>query len=235
MAVHLGHLQVGNHNRNLSGGAPAVLTRLQRLPQLCAVLEHAQVGIPRLSQRGTDHLGQQDGVLRDPDRLASLLPLTHSIHLTELDTGLRRNLGHNLFKIQNRDQVLAALSDSGGNPVCAPGNRVVRLLDVPPRDTADPHYRMDAEGNVHFIEIGDNEEILFPFGFGMSTEILRQIHHGNHDVPGFKNPFHCRVGMGHWVHRRRQHNLTHLGHIDPVEISVNGKLHDLNLVCPRLQ
>ena len=93
---------------------------------------------------------------------------------------------------------------------------------------------MDAESNKHLVKVGDDKNILGIL-LALLPQVPGQVHHCKHSVPGLEDPLHRRVRMGHGLDRLGNHNLADLGHVNAVEISPDGKLHDLNLIGTGLQ
>ena len=94
---------------------------------------------------------------------------------------------------------------------------------------------MNTKRDMHLIEIGDDEQVLVPLFFLPSTQIFGQVHHCDHYVSGLEDALHCGMRMGHGMYRCGHQDLPHLCHIDPIEIPVNGKLHNFDLICPCFQ
>ena len=195
---------------------------------------HPQIHIARLLQGILNHLREQHGILRHPDGLLAAGAGPQGVNLLDLDGRLRGDLRHNALEVQNGDQIIAALGNAGGYALRAAGDGLVRLLDVGPGDQADAHDSVNPEGNEHLVEIGDDEDVLGPFR-ALYAQILGQIHHCQHGVPGLENPLHCRMGVGHGLNRLGYHDLFDLCHVDAVQVSSDGKLHDLDLVGSGLQ
>lgn len=111
MVVHLG-ISNGNHNRNLSGGAPSYTPAA---PPPCAVLNMRRLVYPALSARYGSS-GTAGSSTAQTGFASPAYPLRHPPLSGYRSPAQSRPQS---FQIQNRDQVLAALSDSGGN-LCAP-------------------------------------------------------------------------------------------------------------------
>ena len=230
MAVHLGHFDVGDNQRHLVVKVVVAPEAVEVLPQLAAVREHPGIPVAGLVQGLFDHLAEEHGVLRHQDDGVAPLPLAQLVDLGHLDGGLRGDFRHDFLKVQDGHQIVAALGDAGSNALVSSGHGFVRLLDAFPGDAADAHHRVDPKGDVHLVEIGDDEQVLALFLPSLAQEVRGQIHHGNHFVPGLENALHRRVGMGHVLHGLRDQNLLDLRHVDAVQAFIDGKFHDLDLI-----
>ena len=93
---------------------------------------------------------------------------------------------------------------------------------------------MHPERDVHIVEIGDDEQVLF-LQLGFIAEIAGQVQDGNHRLPGLENPLHCRMGMGHCLHRLAEHDFVHLRDVNAVKAPGDRKLHDFDLIGTRFQ
>ena len=94
---------------------------------------------------------------------------------------------------------------------------------------------MYPESDEHLVEIGDDKQFLIPALHIPAGQVLGQVDHCDNGIPGLEDPFHRRMGMGHGMHLFRHHDLPDFGHIDSIQIPVNGKLHDLDLIGSRFQ
>ena len=162
------------------------------------------------------------------DSLRSRLP-------GHLNGRLGGDLRHDLLKVKNRDQIVAALGNARGNALVAAGNGLVRLLNGPPGDAADADHRVNTEGDVHFIEAGDDEKVLRPLLPGLAKQVFGQVYHGDDRITGLENTLHGRVGMGHGLDRLRNQNFLDLCHIDAVKAVEDREFHDLDLICAGFQ
>ena len=156
--------------------------------------------------------------------------MTKPIDFRQLDSGFRRNFRHNFFKIQYRHQIPAALGDASGHAFVAASHGFIRFLDILPGDPADAHHGMDPERDIHFVEIGDDKQILGPFFALYAQKIAGQVHHGEHNIPGPENPFHSGMGVGHMLHRRGHQDLLYLGHVDAVKVVIDCKFHHFDFI-----
>ena len=235
VAVHLGHLDIGDDQRHPAVQVPVVRDGRQGVPELLTIGEHLEVHIVGLPQGVPDHLAEKDGVLRYPDGLVVPVPGPQALHLGNLNRRLRRDLRNDALKVQNGHQVPAlALGDAGSHALGAAGNRLIRLLNVRPGNAVDAHHRVNPEGDKHLVEIGDDENILGALLL-LHAQIPGQIYHRQHRVPGLEDALHRRVGVGHGLHRLGDHDLPDFGHVDAEQIPPDGKLHDLNLIGTGLQ
>ena len=177
-----------------------------------------------------DHFAQEHRVLRHGDDRLVAVPLAQLIDLGHLDGRLRGDLRHDLLKVKDRDQIVAALGDAGGNALVAAGNGLVRLLDGLPGDAADADHRVNTESDVHFIEAGDDEKVLRPLLSRLPKEVLGQVYHGDDRITGLENTLHGRMGMGHGLDRLGDQDLLDLCHIDAVKAVEDREFHDLDLI-----
>ena len=94
---------------------------------------------------------------------------------------------------------------------------------------------MDPESDKHLVEVGDDEDVpLSPVAVD-AAEVLGEVHHGEDVIPGLEDALHRRVGVGHGLDGRGDHDLLDLRHVDAVQIPVDGELHDLDFISPGLQ
>ena len=94
---------------------------------------------------------------------------------------------------------------------------------------------MHAECNIHFIEIGNDKQILGVWLRMLPCEIEWKIHHGQHNIARLEYSLHRGMGMRHCFYRHAHHNLTHLCDINAIQVIIDRKLHDFNFVGSRFQ
>ena len=235
VAVHLGHLNIRNDQRHLVIQVWVAPQAAEELPQLTSIREHVGVHVAGLVEGLLDHLAQQYGVLCHQDDGVAPLAFAQALDLGHLDGGFRRDLRHNLLEVQDGHQVIPALGDARGDALVPSGHGFVRLLDALPGDAADAHHSVHPEGNVHLVEIGDDEQVFALFLPRLPQQVRGQVHHGDHLVPGLENSLHRRVGVGHVLDGLGDKNLLDLRHVDAVQAVIDGEFHDLDFICARLQ
>ena len=160
--IHFRHLNVRDDQVDFIVQVRIVLDGMQIIPGLLAIGEIDQMSKTGPLQTIVDHFLKKHGILGNNNGTVANRSCAKLFHIGNLDRRLRSNLCHDLLKIQYRHQLPLALGNTGGHSLISVTDRFIRFLNISPGNTADPFNALHTECHRHTVEVGDNEQILFP-------------------------------------------------------------------------
>ena len=230
MSVHLRHFNIRNDQIHLVIEILIIAHSTEVIPCLLAIIEILHIHKACTFQRIVNHFLQKYRILCDYKRTVAQWTIPHLLHFRDLNRRFRRNLSHDLLKVQNCYQFSRTLRDTGCHAFFPMRQCLIRFLDIFPGDTADSLNALHAECHGHLVEICHDEKIPWFMPQIFTGQIVAQIDDCDQDIPWLEDSLHCRVRMRHHLHLFTHHDLFDLCHVDSIEFSLDRELHDLDLI-----